>query len=801
METTLQDLRYAFRSLLKAPGFAAVAILTIALGIGANTAIFTIVNALLMRPLPYASPERLVMVWQDLRARGGPADEWATPGNFVDWKAERGVFENLAAISGWRPTLTGAGEPEALPGEQVSHEYFAVLGINPALGRDFAPEDDVPNARRVAILSHELWMRRFGGDRSAVGRVVTLSGEPHEIVGVLPPRFRPIVNSTGEIWRPLRLNRANPSRGAIFLRVVARIPPGLSLDRAQAGATQLAKRLEAVYPQHNEKTNFDLQPLHDSVTGQIKPGLLALLAGVAFVLLIACANIANLLMARGSGRGRELAVRAAIGAGRARIVRQLLTESVLLAAAGGVAGLLVGVWSVDALVALAPANAPRLNEIRLDAAVFAFATLITLVTGLLFGLAPAAQHSRVDITHALKDGGRGSAGTGGRTLRRSLIAVEVALALVLLTGGVLLIQTFVKLQAADLGFRTEGVLIGSVAPPRVTYQKPERYIALYDQLLEKLSAIPGVQQAAITSIPPLSAGDNDTGITIEGRPAPTLQSETPVTWYRSVSAGYFDLIGMRLVRGHGFTPHDPAPAVVVNETMVKKYFAAEDPLGRRIKIGGAKDEWFTIVGVVADAKVQGARLPARVETFVPYWHLTEGGTVVVLRGNNPESFAAPLRQAVASLDRDIPVANIRTMSQMLSESIGQPRFFATLAGGFAAIALLLAAIGIYGVMAYGVSQRTAEIGVRVALGATAPEIFRLIVGDGLKLAAIGVAFGIGGAIAVGRWLGTLLFDVTPTDPVTLAATAGILVAVAGIASFVPAFRAARVDPIVALRAE
>ena len=801
MEALLQDIRYGYRSLLKSSGFAIVAILTIALGIGANTAIFTIVNALLIRPLPYANPERLVMVWQDLRGRGGPADEWATPGNFVDWKAAPDIFENLAAISGWRPTLTGDTEPESLLGEQISHEYFSVLGVRPALGRDFTLNDDVPKARRVAILSHELWMRRFGGDRHAVGTVVTLSGEPHEIIGVLPPRFRPIVASTGDIWRPLRLDRANPSRGAIFLRVVARIPAGVALDQAQAGASGLAKRLEAAYPQSNEKTNFALQPLQDSVTGQIKPGLLALLAGVGFVLLIACANIANLLMARGSGRGRELAVRVAIGAGRARLVRQLLTESLLLGVAGGITGLIIALWSVDALVALAPANAPRVNEIHLDGVVFAFTALLTTITAILFGLPSAMQYSRVDITRGLKEGGRSSIGGGGRTLRRSLIAAEVGLALVLLTGGVLLIQTFVKLQTADLGFRTERVLIGTVTPPRTTYQNAGRYVAFYDQLLEKVAAIPGVRQAAITSIPPLSAGDNDTDFIIEGRPAPKLQSETPVTWYRSVSAGYFDVIGMRLLRGRGFTQHDPNATVIVNETLARKYFPSEDPIGRRIKFGGAAGQWFTIVGVVSDARVQGARQPTRVETFVPYWHLTEGSTTVALLGNKPESLTAPLRQAVASLDRNIPVVGIRTMAEMLTATNGQPRFFATIAGGFAVMALVLAAIGIYGVMAYGVSQRTAEIGVRLAVGATGADVFRLIVGEGLRLAAVGIAFGVAGAFVVGRWLSTLLFGVTPTDPVTLAGAALLLVSIAAVASFVPAFRATRVDPIVALRVD
>jgi putative ABC transport system permease protein len=796
-----QDLKYALRSLAKAPGFSVAVILTVALGIGANTAIFTIVNALLIRSLPYAGADRLVMVWQDFRARGGPADEWATPGNFVDWRNEGALFEGVSAVSGWRPALTSLAEPESLPGEQVTYEYLTVLGVKPVLGRDFTPADDTPNAPRVAIIGDDLWKRRFGGDPRALGQRVTLSGEPHEIVGVLPARFRPIVTVDAELWRPLRMNRANPSRGAIILRVVARLAPAVPLAQAQTTATALAVRLQAAHPAFNEKVGFNLQPLHDRVTGQIKPGLLALAGGVAFVLLMACANIANLATARGSGRGRELAVRTALGAGRGRMVRQLLTESLLLSAVGGAAGVLMGIWAVDALVAMAPANAPRLDEVSLDATVFAFAAMLSIVTGVLFGLAPALQHSRVDLTDALRDGGRGSTGAAGRRLRQGLITAEVALALMLLTGGVLLIQTFVRLQAADLGFKTEGVLVGFVNPPRVSYDSAAKYIAFYDQLLEKASAIPGVQQAALTSVLPLAAGDSDTDFAIEGRSAPASPSDTPVTWYRGVSANYFDTIGMRLQRGRGFGEREPAPSVVVNETFVRTYFPGEDPIGRRLRFGGPNARSFTIIGVVADARVRGAREETRVETFVPYWQLAEGGVNVVLRGSNPASFAAPLRQAVASLDRNIPVAGVRTMSEIFSDSVGQPRFFAWLAGAFAALALVLAAIGIYGVMAYAVSQRSSEMAVRMALGATAFEVFRVVMADGLKLALLGVVLGVAGAVFVARSLAALLFGIAPTDPTVLAGTAAILLAVAATASFIPAWRATRVQPMVALRME
>jgi putative ABC transport system permease protein len=789
MHTTLRDIKYAVRSFLKAPGFVAIAILTLALGIGANTAIFTIVNALLLRPLPYAQPDRLVMVWQDLRARGGPADEWATPGNYVDWRREPGIFKQVSVISGWRPTLTGRGEPEPIPGEQVTHEYFGVLGVSPALGRGFRQEDDVPNAPRVVVIGHDLWQRRFGGDVSIVGQAVTLGGEPHEIIGVLPRGFRPVVAGAAQMWRPLRLNTATPSRGSITLRTIARLPDGVTFERAQAGAAALAKQLEAAYPRYNEKTGFNLTPLHDRVVGEIRPGLLALLGAVAFVLLIACANIANLLLARGSSRGREIAVRVALGAGRARVVRQLLTESLLLAAIGGSAGLLLGVWAVDALVALAPANAPRVNEIGLDGTVFGFAALLTIATGMLFGLVPALQSSRTDVMHGLKDAARGGSGSSGRRLRRGLIVVEIALALVLLTGGGLLLQTFIKLQQANLGFNPSQVLVGFVNPPR----------ASADQVLEKAAALPGVEKAALASVLPLS-GDSDTSFMIEGRPPAASQSQTPVTWYRLVSAAYFDAMGMTLRRGRGFDARESMPSVVINEAFARKYFPGEEPMGRRVRFGNRpEDPWFTIIGVVADSRVRGAREAALVELFVPYWQLTEPGMNVILKGPAPERFAAPLRQAVASIDRNVPVSGITTLAEIVGGSIEQPRFFATLAVAFAVLALTLAAIGIYGVMAYAVTQRTTEIGVRMALGATPSEVFRLVIGDGLRIAGLGVSLGLAGSFLVGRGLATLLFGVQPQDPLTFSVTVVALLLVAALASFIPARRATRVDPMVALR--
>jgi putative ABC transport system permease protein len=798
----LHDLRHASRLLLRAPAFAAIAILTLALGIGANTAIFTVVNALLLGPLPYRDPARLVTVWQDLRARGGPADEWATPGNYADWRQQPGLFSQVAVIAGWRPTLTGATEAEPLPGEQVSHDYFTVLGVPPALGRGFHEQDDVPGAARVAIISDGLWKRRFGGSSAVVGRTVMLSAEPHEIVGVLPATFRPVVNGSAEVWRPLRLNLATPPRGSVFLRSVARLADGVSIERAQRDASALARRLEAQHPQFNEKVGFLIVPLHDRVIGDIKGGLIALAGSVAFVLLIACANIANLLMARASSRERELAVRTALGAARGRLIRQLLTESLLLAALGGLAGLGVGVWLVDALVAIAPAGTPRLNEVRVDPTVFLFSATLTVVTGLLFGLVPALQASRDDVAQPLKDSGRGGAAAAGRGVRRALIAAEVALALMLVTGGTLLLQTFARLQSADLGFDPRQVLVGAVNPPRAGgYDTMEKHRAFYAQVLARARALPGVRRAALASVLPLR-GDSDTSFEIDGRPAAVSPSQTPATWYRLVSADYFTVMGMRLVHGRAVADGEAAPSVVVNETFGRTYFPGVDPIGHRIRFGGAESPWFTIVGIAADVRVQGARQPARVETFIPYWQLTEPGMNVILKADgDPALLSAPLRRAVAELDRTVPVAGITTLEAIVGESIDQPRFLALLAGAFAALALTLAAIGLYGVMAYTVSQRTIEIGVRMALGASTAEVFRLIVGEGLRLTAVGIALGVAGSVGVGRLLTSLLFGVGPGDPRTFAVTAAMLVMVGVVACVIPARRATRVDPMVALRAE
>jgi putative ABC transport system permease protein len=801
MTTLLQDVRFGIRLLLRSPGFTAVAVATLALGIGANTAIFSVVNALLLQPLPYPEPDRLVMVWQDLRARGGPAEEWATPGSFADWRNAK-LFNGVAAVQGWQPALTGSGEPEPLVGEQVTREYFEVLGIQPAVGRTFRAEEDVPNAPRVVILGDGLWQRRFNRDPAVVGRTITLGGEAHEIIGVMPASFRPAVISSAELWRPRRLNLTNPSRGAFVLRVVARLAPHMTLAEASPSVAVLAAQLAAAHPDSNTGVGINLVSLHAQAVGDIRQGLLVLLGAVAFVLLIACANIANLLLARAAGRGREIAVRLALGAGRGRLVRQLLTESALLSLAGGVVGVIAGVWAIDALLSIAPQGAQRMPAVRLDATVLVFALVLTVATGVLFGLVPALHAVRTSVTRALKAGGRGTAGPAGHRTRRALIVLEIATALVLLVGSGLLLRTLLRLQSFDLGFNPDRVLVAGVLPPRVKYERPEQLVAFYDRLLERVAALPGVEAAALTSIVPLG-GDSDMTAYIEGRPLPKTAAESIAFWYRLVSADYFKAMEIPLKRGRNFTPGDAAPSIIISEATARRYWPDEDPLGKRVRFSDdAKAPWFTIIGVAGEVRMRGARGERRSEVYLPYWQFPEGGTNVALKASSrPEQLIAPLRQALHEIDPDIPLSNIATMRTIVADSIDQPRFFAVLIAIFAGLAVALAVVGIYGVIAYTVAQRTAEIGVRMALGAGRHDVFALVVGEGLRLTAGGVALGLIGAAGASVAIRTLLFGVTPLDPPTFALTTAALFAAALAACLVPAYRAARVEPVTALRTE
>ena len=796
----LQDIRYAARLMTKARGLTFVAVTTLALGIGANTAIFSVINALLLRPLSYPEPDRLVMVWQDLRARGGPATEWTGPSQHFDWKAETAVFANLTSMRGWNASLSGGTFAEAVLGEQTTYEYFDVLGGRPSLGRTFRDSDDVPNAPRVVVLSHRLWTQRFGSDPAVIGRAVPINGESHEIIGVMPASFTPGLVPNAALWRPLRMNRATPSRNSAVNRTIGRLQPGVSIEQARAGLAALAQRLEQAHPESDTRKGINPVPLQEQRVGGLRPALMMLLGAVGVVLLIACVNIANLLLSRASGRMREMALRRALGADRRRLVRQLLTESVLLAAIGGALGLLVGVWGVTALKSVAPAGTPRVDEIGIDGIVLAFVAGLSILTGLLFGIVPAWHAGREGLANALKQGGRGQASDGGLRARRVLIVAELALALMLLVGGGLLIRTFLALQRADLGFNPSNVIAGFVLPPPATYRTDPQRLAFYDAVLARTSALPGVTHAALSSVIPLG-GDSDMNFLIEGQAAPTRSADALTVWYRMVSANYFAAMGIPLERGRLFAEREAEPTLVINETMARRHWPGQEPIGRRLRFAD-DGPWFTIVGIVADVQVRGARGSNVAETYIGYWHNPEPGTNVVLKtATDPMSLAEPLRRAIKEVDPNIAVAGLTTLDEAIAEVNGSSRFYALLVAVFAGVALLLAAVGIYGVLSFAVSQRTREIGVRLALGARERQIFGLVLGESVKLAAAGLTLGVAGAVLVARVLERLLYGVAATDVVTFAATSALLVVVALVASYVPARRAMRIAPMDALRTE
>ncbi len=797
MTGLVHDVRYAVRMMAKARGLTFVALATLALGIGANTAVFSVVNAILLRPLPYPEPDRLVMVFQDLRGRGGPATEWTGPANQVDWKAATDVFDGVTTVRGWAASLAAETVPEALPGEQTTFDYFDVLGARPLLGRSFRQSDDIPNAPRLVILSHALWTSRFGGDPAAVGRVVPINGEPHEIVGVMPASFRPAYVADAALWRPLRWPTTNAPRNVAVGHTIARLRADVSIEQARARLDALAARLRQEHPDTDAGTGINAVALQDQPVGGVRLGLVVLVGAVGFVLLIACVNVANLLLARASGRVREIAVRRALGAARARILRQMLTESVLLAVGGGAAGVLAAEWGVSALKAIAPPGTPRIAEVSIDPQVLAFAAVISLCTAILFGIVPAWHTSRETLVPALNQGGRVQPGDGGGRVRRWLIVAELALALMLLVGAGLLVRTFLALEAADLGFNADHVLTGFVPLPPTAYKTDAQRRAFDDRVLERAAALPGVKAAALSTVTPLG-GDNDEDFTIEGRPAPRTPAEATTVWYREVSANYFSVMEIPLKHGRLFATTDAEPVAVINEAMAKHYWPAEDPVGRRVTLGGSPNSpLLTIVGVVGNVAMRGPRESPRDELYIPYWVHPDSGTNVVLKtAVDPASLVEPLKRAVSEVDRAVAVSGAEPLADAVAAANGPSRFYAVLVASFAALALLLASVGVYGVMSFAVSQRTPEIGVRLALGADASQIFGLIVGDSLRLALIGLVLGAAGAFAVGRGLRTLLFGVGGADPATFAATAALLVAVAIVATFVPARRAMRVDPIV-----
>jgi putative ABC transport system permease protein len=806
MENFLNDLKFALRMLYKNRGFTAVALLALALGIGANTAIFSVVNAVLLRPLPYRDPQRLIMVWENYQQLGGPEREWASPADFKDFRDQAQSFEHVTALLGWQPTLTGQDEPEDLQGAAVSHDTFTMLGVEPALGRGFSADEDRAGAERVVVLSHQLWQRRFGADPAIVGRSLTLSGESYTVIGVLPGGFSfPILPAT-EVWRaadPLLAN-SGCGRGCVILRLMAKLKPSVTIDAARAEMDGLTRQIAERFPESNKGVGATLVPLHEQLVGDVKPAMFVLLGAVGLVLLIACANVANLLLARAAAREKEVAIRAALGATRARLIRQHLTESLVLAVLGGALGLLLAFWLVDLLVSFAPKGTPRVEEIAIDPSVLAFTFGVAVLTGVVFGLAPALLSSRTNFNSSLKEGGRDTSATSrGARVRSLLVVSEVALALMLLVGAGLLIKSLVNLQRVDPGFNPKSALRVDVGLPRTRYPERNQSAAFYKQLLDRVAELPGVQSAGAVSSLPLSGGGTDSDFGIEGRP-PAEPGHPQVAWYSSVTPAYFRAMGTRLQRGREFTDADSSDSskvVMISETMARRFFPEEDPLGKRLVFGGGKD-LREIVGVISDVKSFGLNLDARPSMYFPHaQNPARGMSLVVRTQGDPQRLAAAIRSQVSELDRDLALSNVMTMEQLVGVSLAEPRFTLLLLGAFAAIAMLLSAIGVYGVVSYSVTQRSHEIGVRMALGAKTSDVLRLVVGQGMRLVLGGVGIGLVAAFALTRVMESLLFGVSATDFPTFALTSLVLAGVALGACFVPARRATKVDPMVALRYE
>jgi putative ABC transport system permease protein len=804
LDELLQDLRYGLRTLGRERGFTTVAVLALALGIGANTAIFSVVYGILLRPLPFPEADHLAMVYMRFAPQGmerGPM----SLADFQDWRAANHAFVEPSLFSnGGRFDLVGAGDPEQVMGASVSAGFFSTLGARPLLGRVFAAGEDAPTTAPMLVLGESLWRRRFGADPAVVGRPVQVNGTPSTVIGVMPAAFR-FPRADSEAWTNLRL--VPPTRrGPFFYRGLARLRPGVTLERAQAETNEVGRRIEAANPGYSHLT-LPVVPLQEALVGRVRPALLVMLGAVVLVLLIAAVNVANLLLARAASRQREMAIRIGLGAGRGRLVRQLLTESVLLALAGGAAGLMLAQGGVRLLQNLNPGNLPRVQEVQLDGSVLAFAGLVSLLTGLLFGLLPALQTSRPDPGTALREGSRGgTASPGRRRTHAVLVVAEVALSLVLLVGAGLLLRSFVRLQRVETGVfaPARNVVTLQISPSPVRYGDDAAGIAFYERLMARMRELPGIEAVALgDSLPPDRQNDADTFV-IEGQDPAQVN---PAVTVPVVSPDYFRALGIPLRRGRFFSEGDTAaspPVAILSESMARRCFGDADPVGLRIKQSGPSlaSPYMEIVGVVGDLKYQGLDSGPEAAYYLPFRQsFTARTNLLVLSATDASGLGESLAREVRDLDPEVVVGPALTLEQALSQSVVRPRFNTLLIGLFAAIALLLAAIGLYGVIAYSVAQRSHEIGVRMALGACRGDVLRLVIGQGAVLAGVGIAVGLAGAFAVTRWLGSLLFSVSATDPATYAGVTLLLAGVALLASLVPAARATRIDPLLALRVD
>jgi len=805
----LQDIRYAVRKLSRTPGFTTIAAFTLALAIGATTAIFSVIDGVLLKPLPFRDPQRVVRV---TNLRDGNRMVSSVP-DFLDIRAQSKSYASLAALDNQAMNLTGGSEPERISAARVGATFWSLLGVTPQVGRGFAPNEDSQSAARTVVLSDGLWKRRFGGDRRIVGKTIALDGNSFTVIGVAPPGFS--FPDRPDVWIPLVFAQddLNPDgRGAHWMGIMGRLAPNVTVTQATSELVTITRRLEQQYPESNTNMSGAVIPMQEYLVGDVRPALYVMLGAVAFVLLIACANVANLLLVRAASRESEMAVRTALGAGAWRLVRQLVIESVLLAMIGGVFGTLLALWGVDLLLSMAPNGLPRINEVTVNGSVLVFTAGVTAVTGVLFGLFPALHAARANVGGMLKEGMRGSSGgVASRRARNTLVMAEMALAVVLLVGAGLLIRSFSKLLAVDPGFRAERVVTFAIAAPDTKYGQYAQRRELVSNLVERMKRVPGAQGAAVVTGLPLSNIMMRTSAHIVGTP-PERPGERKSTDVAMATPGYFTTMGIPLVAGRDFTDRDGsgAPVVsIVNQEFVKRYFPNENPIGKRIELGWDQDTASTggnmtlggeIVGVVANVKRRGLSQEVFPETYASYMQPTFSNFSVVVRSTaDPSTVMAAIRAQIRELDRDLPLSDLRQLKELVAASVSRPRFYTTILGVFASIALILAAVGIYGVISYAVSLRTRELGIRIALGATGRQVSGLVLQQGVGLAIAGVAVGGAGAYWLTRLLSKLLFGVSATDPLTFVGVAALLTAIAAIASFVPARRAAKVDPLLAMR--
>jgi len=817
-----QDTRYGARMLRKSPGLTSVAVLSLALGIGAISTIFSFVNGIMLRPLPYAEPERLVTLDETALKRGEPSMSVSYP-NFLDWREQNKSFEDIACYDtgGFIIGSSGGSEPEQLQGAFVNQGLFEILGVAPILGRTFTADEDQPDHDLVVILSYGLWQRRFGGDPNILGQTIVLNNRPRVAIGIMPRGFH--FPEVAEAWGPLALTPKIYTRTDHGLSAIARMKPGVTLGQAQAEMISIASNIETQNPVTNEGLSVNVIDLRAGLIGDYKKALLILLGVVAFVLLIACVNVANLLLARATARQKEIAIRAALGANRKRIFRQLMTESLLLGLISGAIGLVLALWGMDLLLAAIPTDIPFWMKFDLDGRVVGFTAACSLLTGFVFGTAPALEASNPDLNETLKEGGRSGAGGGRHRLRSLLVVAEIAISLVLLVGAGLMMRSFMSLQNVNAGINPEGVLTTYIALPGAKYRDPEKRIAFFSQLLERVRAIPGVQSAGTNTGLPLGGNNWGRSLTVEGFPVLSV-GEAPAINHCVISPGYFSAMGIPILKGRDFDERDvrdapkapqlashdqvmsaPSSGVtIVDERLARKYWPNEDPIGKRIRFGPPEDNepWHTIVGVVGEVKHQRLDASTRESVYLPFAQMPIGGSSLAIRTTQrPETLITAVRAQVRELDPDLPLTRVMPMTEVVARSVWQPRLYTALFGVFAAVALILATVGIYGVMSYAVTQRTREIGLRMALGAQKKDVLKLVVGHGVAVTAIGLGVGLAAAVGLTRLMSTLLFEVTATDLPTFISVSVLLAGVALGACFVPARRAAKVDPMVALRYE